>query len=285
MTPLRQKLIEEMQLRGLAERTQESYVSHAEQLAGYVGKSPANVSEAELRGYFLYLQNEKKAAPATCQQAQSALKFLYYQVLGQYLPILEMYRAPREERLPVVMSRGEVKRVLGCVGKPYYRVCLNTIYGCGLRLKAGVELKVGHIDSDRMVVWVRKGKGSKDRQVPLPETILRMLRGYWAEHRHREWLFPGRGGIAASGPMNESGVQKAFRAAVKESGVNKAATIHTLRHSYATHLMEAGVSLVQIQRYLGHRRLQTTLRYTHLTRTTAAQASQVVNELTHDLPC
>lgn len=285
MTPLRQQMIEEMQLRGLAERTQESYLAGVKQLAVYCGRSPAEVSDGELRQFFLYLSQEKKAASSTRNQILYALKFLYQKVLEQPRAVLETIRAPKERKLPVVLSRAEVQRVLGYVRKVQYRVCLSTIYGCGLRLKEGVGLAVADIDSERMVVWVRQGKGRKDRQVPLPEAILIMLRGHWARHRHRQWLFPGRGGMTATGPMNESGVQKAFRAAVQESGLSKAATIHTLRHSYATHLLEAGVSLVQIQRYLGHRHIQTTMRYTHLTRRTAAQASQVVNELANGLPC
>lgn len=283
MTPLRQQMIEEMQLRGLAARTQESYLAAVQQLAQYYGKSPAAVSEAELRQYFLYLRTEKQAATSTSNLALCALKFLYHNVLQRPCPVLKQIHWPREQKLPVVLSRSEVRRVLGCVQKAYYRVCLTTIYGCGLRLLEGVKLQVTDIDSERQVLRVRQGKGRKDREVPLPETVLEQLRSYWASHRHRVWLFPGRGRIAADGPMNESGVQKAFRAAVQQSGIGKAATVHSLRHSYATHLLEAGVSLRHIQSYLGHNSLQTTAFYTPLTRQAESRAVTIINELSAEL--
>ncbi len=140
---------------------------------------------------------------------------------------------------------------MGCIRLVHYRVCLSTIYGCGLRLLEGVQLQVRDIDSSRMLLHVRGGKGNKDRYVLLPEHNLSQLRGYWRRHRHPIWLFPGREGSTPA-PMDESGVQKAFRAALKDSGINKAASVHTLRHSYATHLLEAGINLRLIQSYLGH---------------------------------
>ncbi len=190
-------------------------------------------------------------------------------------------------KLPVVLSRQEVHRVLGCLRQPHYRVCLSTIYSCGLRIGECVRLQVSDIDSDRMQVRVRQGKGNKDRYVPLPERTLELLREYWLSHRHSVWLFPARnrGGVQplASQPMNRKGVSEAFRAALKESGVQKQATVHTLRHSWATHLLEDGVSLRSIQTYLGHSSPRTTALYTHLTRYTEAQAANAINQLLEGL--
>lgn len=240
MSALRQKMIEDMQLRGLSARTQESYVGVIRQLAEYYHKPPDQLSEAELRQYFLYLTNEKRAARNTCIQVLSALKFLYRHTLQREWPILEFIRPAQEHKLPVILSVEEVRRVLGCLRQPHYRVCLSTIYACGLRLLEGVQVQVRDIDSSRMLLHIRGGKGNKDRYVPLPERTLAQLRGYWRQHRHPQWLFPGQG-WGQHGPMNESGVQKAFRAALQQSGIHKAASVHTLRHSYATHLLEAGV--------------------------------------------
>jgi len=283
MTALRQKMIEDMQLRGLAERTQESYVAAVRGLAEYYGKSPDKISESELRQYFLYLKNEKKAAASTCIQVLCALKFLYQHTLGQRWPILDFVKPEREEKLPVILSREEVQRVLGCLRQPHHRACLSTIYGCGLRLQEGVKLQVRDIDSSRMVVHVRQGKGRKDRYVPLPARTLEQLRWYWRQHRHPEWLFPSRG-FGQYGPMDESGVQKAFGAALKESGIHKAASVHTLRHSYATHLLEAGVNLRLIQSYLGHDSLSTTAIYVHLTPQAQVEAALTINQLMAGLP-
>lgn len=284
MTALRQKMIEDMQLRGLAERTQQSYVAAVRGLAEYYGQSPAQLSEGELRQYLLYLKNEKKAAASTCNQVLCALKFLYRHTLGQEWPILAFVKPEREKKLPVVLSRAEVKQVLGQVRQTHYRVCLATIYSCGLRLKEGVGLQVKDIDSGRMGLTVRRGKGKKDRQVPLPERTLAQLRGYWQRHRNPVWLFPRRQeGFAAVGPMDSSSVQKAFRAARQASGIVKAASVHTLRHSYATHLLEAGVDIRLIQRYLGHGSLATTYIYIHLTPQIEQGATESINALMAEL--
>jgi len=277
-------MIEDMQLRGLSERTQESYIRAVRQLAEYYGKSPDQVSEEELRQYFLYLKNEKHASRSTCTLALCGIKFFYEYTLHRDWPTLSFVRPARERKLPVVLSREEVCRILGCLRRPHYRVCLSTIYACGLRLQEGVQLQVADIDGARNLLHVRLGKGAKDRYVPLPERTLEMLRAHWITHRHPVWLFPARKGVTtASGPMCESGVQRAFRAALQESGVQKPATVHTLRHSYATHLLEAGVNLRIIQVYLGHNSPSTTALYTHLTRPAELLATEVLNRLLQDL--
>ena len=166
MTALRQKMIEDMQLRGLAERTQETYIRVVRQLAEHYGKPPDQLSEAELRQYFLYLKNDKRASRSSCTQVLSALKFLYEQTLRRKWPILDFVRPAPEHKLPVILSVEEVRRLLGSLRQEHYRVCLSTIYGCGLRLLEGVQLQVRDIDSGRMLLHVRGGKGNKDRYVP-----------------------------------------------------------------------------------------------------------------------
>lgn len=288
MTPLRQRMIEDMQLRGLSEQTQRAYTCAVKQLAEHYGKSPDRISEEELRNYFLYLKNNKRVAPSTFTVAVCGIKFLYQRTIQQEWTTFDLVRASREKKLPVVLSIAQVRRILSCIRRPPYRVCLSTIYACGLRLREGVHLQVGNIDSERVVVHVRHGKRSKDRYVPLPTWTLEMLRRHWRTHRHTVWLFPerlrtGEPPTAATRPMAVGGVQRCFKAALQDSGVQKQATVHTLRHSYATHLLESGVSLRLIQAYLGHSSIQTTFIYTHLTRKTEDAAAETINQLMGDL--
>jgi site-specific recombinase XerD len=281
-------MIEDMQLRGLSEKTQEAYVRAVRQLAEHYGKSPDHITEEELRQYFLHLKNVKQTSNSTFTVALCGIKIFYQQTLGREWRTLELVRPVREKKLPVVLSQAEVRRVLGCVHRLHYRVCLSTIYACGLRLREGVYLQVRDLDGDRMRVHVRQGKRAKDRYVPLPASTLKMLRQHWATHRHAVWLFPARirRGVprsAGAGPMSVSGVQRCFKAALQASGVQKEATVHTLRHSYATHLLEAGVNLRLIQAYLGHRSPKTTAIYTHLTRAAEELAAQAINRVMGDL--
>ncbi|MCJ7624933.1 MAG: site-specific integrase [Anaerolineaceae bacterium] len=288
MTILRQRMIEDMQLRGLSEKTQEHYVRVVRQLAEYYRKSPDIITEEELRQYFIYLKNIKRVAQNTFGVAQAGIKFIYRYTLRRELPTLDLMRPRREKKLPVVLSVVEVGRILSQIRRSRYRTCLSTIYACGLRIQEGVQLRVCDIDSDRMLVHVRQGKGNKDRCVPLSERILEILRQYWITHRHEVWLYPVKtpAGVSlteATNPMSVKGVQNAFRAALEESGVRKKATVHTLRHSWATHLLEAGISLRLIQGYLGHSSPATTAIYTHLTRKTEVMTVEAINQMLDDL--
>ena len=282
MSELRQRMIEDMQLRGLARKTQEAYVRAVRQLAEYWGKSPEHISETELRQYLLYLKNEKRISASGFTIALCGIKFFYTHTLQRQWAIWDLARPAREKKLPVVLSREEVRRILGGLQQPRYQVCLSTIYGCGLRLREGAQLQVRDIDSERMLVHIQHGKGAKDRYVPLPAVLLPRLRQFWGTHRHPVWLFPSSR-RPHNQPMCVSGVQRAFKAALRESGVTKAATVHTLRHSYATHLLEAGISLRLIQAYLGHSSPQTTAHYTHLTRQTEIVVSEALNAILRGL--
>lgn len=289
MTPLRQRMIQDMQLRGFSARTQECYVAAVRQLAEHHHTSPDQLSEEDLRQYFLYLANQKKVARATATIALCGIKFFYEHTLQRPWTTLRFIRPPREKKLPVVLSREEVRRALGAVRIPVYRACLTTLYACGLRLLEGAHLQVPDIDSDRMLLHIH-GKGKKDRYVPLPEPTLDMLRAFWRTHRSPLWLFPAptRHGLAHSlahhgGPVHRSSLQSAFRAALKRCGIAKRAHVHTLRHSYATHLLEAGVNLRIIQENLGHGSARTTQIYTHLTCEVRATLTDPLNRLMQGL--
>jgi site-specific recombinase XerD len=278
-------MIEDMQLGGLSPRTQVSYARVVSQLARRYHKSPDKLEEGELREYFLYLMNVKGISASTYRVTLCGIKFFYEHTLERPWHILDLARPAKEEKLPVILSVEEVGRILQCVRKENYRVCLTTIYCCGLRLLEGVRLHVKEIDGERKMVHIIHGKGGKDRYVPLPNMLLEMLRRHWKTHRNREWLFPsmwGNGGLSSvntNGPMNESSLQKAFHAALEESGIHKKATVHTMRHSYATHLLEAGVGLHTIQIYLGHASITSTIIYTHLTSAIETQSADRINEL------
>jgi len=287
MTPLRQRMIEAMQLRGLSPRTQESYLSAVRQLALYFHKSPDLISEDELRHYFLFLITDKQLAPNSTNVALNAVKFFYTYTLRRPWPLRDLVRPPLPKKLPVVLSPEEIWRIIEQVRRPDYCVCLSVIAACGLRLLEGVDLQVTQIDSARNQLLIRGGKGNKDRAVPLPSRTLSLLRAHWRLHRNPTWLFPGtppEGQRHATAPMDESGLQKAFRKALSAAGVTKHATIHSLRHSWATHLIENGVNVRVVQLWMGHTSPTTTAIYTHLTQPTEERAARALDELTAGLP-
>jgi site-specific recombinase XerD len=281
-------MIEDMQLNSLAEGTQSVYVHAVRQLARHYGKSPDRISEEELRQYFLYLKHDRQVAASTFGVALCAIKFFYERTLRREWSTLDLVRPSKEKKLPVVLSTSEVQRVLECVRLPHQQACLGTIYSCGLRLQEAVHLQVGDIDSDRMMVHVRYGKGARERYVPLPVCTLEILRRHWVTHRNAVWLFParppaGKTRSASTTPQSSRAVQRAFKAALQESGVQKPATVHTLRHSYATHLLEAGLDSRVIQAYLGHRSPETTAIYTHMTCEVDELASGSINSVMNSL--
>ena len=189
MTPLRQRMIDDMTLPGFSARTKQSYIHSVAALAKHYGKSPDQISEEELRQYFLWMTTEKHYARPTVTIALCGIKFFFEKTLGRTFTTLQLARPRPERTLPTVLSRDEVKRILAAVRIPLYRACLTTIYTCGLRLTEGSRLQVADIDGQRMLVRVR-GKGNKDRYVPLPESTLCLLRQFWKTHRSPTWLFP-----------------------------------------------------------------------------------------------
>ena len=290
MTALRRRMTEDLQLRGYADRTIKAYVLVVSQLATFYGIAPDRLTEEQIRDYLLHLTNVRKVAASSFTQALCGIKFLYAHTLERHWPVLDLARPKRAARLPVVLSQEEVRRVLAAVRTPRYRACLTLIYACGLRLLEGLRLRVPAVDGARQLLHVHGGKGGKDRLVPLPDAALTLLREVWRTHHDPVWLFPATPlarRSASSGtpipPIHPSTLQRAFKRAVTESGIHKPAHVHTLRHSYATHLLEAGVPVVLIQEYLGHSSPSTTAIYTHLTRELRAQALDPINGLMRGL--
>ena len=288
MTELRKRMIECLQLRGLSERTQDSYVRAVRQLAEHYHKSPDLISEEELRQYFLFIKNVKHYSRNTMTIAICGVRFLYEHTLNRNWAIFGIVRPAPEKKLPVILSKKEVRQILSCLRLPRYQVCLKTIYSCGLRLQEGTNLHVADMDSARLMIHVRHGKGAKDRYVPLPKRTLQLLRDYWKTHRNPVLLFPAEGRdhidlAKSTEPMSKSSVQEAFHAALKDSRLNKRASVHTLRHSWATHLLEAGVNLRLIQEWLGHSSPATTSVYTHLTAKAEQLGAQAIDQLMSDL--
>jgi len=285
MNRLRKRMIEDLQLRGLSEGTQKQYVWVVSKLSEHFNKSPDLITEEELREYFLYLKNIKKYSRSSSTIALCGIKFFYTYTVKRDWPTLKLVRAPREEKIPVVLSAEEVQRILINVKSFRFRACLMVIYSCGLRISEGAHLKIQDIDSSRDFLHIRSGKGAKDRYVPLAERTLLMLREFWKTHRNPDWIFPAPDPAPTSQqPMSKSGLRVAFKKALKKAGIHKKASVHTLRHSYATHLLEAKISLRLIQKYLGHKSLNTTAIYAHLTKKTDSQALSSLNQIMSDLP-
>ena len=273
-----------LQLAGMSERTCECYTRSVRQLVEFYGKNPAKLSETQLQDYFLHRKNKDKWSAATLRICYSGIKFFFVNVLKKDWHTLAMVHAKREKRLPSVLSLDEIRLLLDSVTTPQNKAFLTTVYSCGLRLNEALHLQVKDIDADRMRVHVHRGKGAKDRYVPLPLATLTILRDYWKRHRNPVLIFPalGRGGTTGPIsviPMTKSTVQGALRRVVKQLGFKKRISVHTLRHSYATHLLEAGVNIRRIQQYLGHASLNTTMIYLHLTTQGHERAYGIINDL------
>ena len=260
MTPLRQRFIDDLRLRNYARRTIDTYVSRIACFAKHFGRSPELLGPDEVREFQLHLL-QRRVSWSSFNQAVCALRFLYGTTLGrpEQLPLIPYGKRPKT--LPSVLAPDEVLRLLDAAPPGRDRVLLQVAYGCGLRLNELLHLRVGDIDSARMVIHVRQGKGAKDRLVPLSLRLLDELRAYWRLCRPRTWLFPGQ---TADGTMTSSNVQRRFGRLVRRVGLTKRCSMHTLRHSYATHLLEAGVDVLTLKALLGHASLQTTARYLHV---------------------
>jgi len=262
MTPLRQRFLQDLQLRNYAPRTVETYLAALVRFARHFGRSPAQLGPEEIRAYQLHLLHERRVSWSAFNQVVSALRLLYGVTLQRPFPVEQIPYGKRPRPLPAVLSRDQVVRLLEAVPQPFYRLVLQTAYAAGLRVSEVIRLRVEAIDSARMLLWVRQGKGRKDRCVPLSPRLLALLRAYWQQARPQPWLFPGR---TPAGHIALGTVQRACHQAVRRAGLPQGVSMHTLRHSYATHLLEAGTDLLTLQRLLGHRDLQTTAHYIHLT--------------------
>ena len=279
-----QKSMRALQLAGMSQRTQECYTRSVRMLVDFYGKAPDLINELQLQDYFLHRNNIDKWSPATMRICYSGIKFFFVNVLKRDWHTLELVHAKREQRLPTVLSIKEVRNILDTVCTPQNKAYLTTVYSCGLRLHEALFLQVSDIDADRMRNHVHRGKGAKDRYVPLPESTLIILRNYWKLHRNTVWIFPRLGrsskeGPTATTPMDKGSVQGALRRVLKQLNLKKRISVHTLRHSYATHLLESGVNLRRIQQYLGHSSLNSTMIYLHLTTQGHERAYGIINDL------
>jgi site-specific recombinase XerD len=261
MTPLRIRMIQDLRIRNNSPRTIKNYVLRVAQFAQHFGKSPASLGLEHIREYQVFLLENKRASQSECRQVVAALRFLYKVTLGANFSIDRIPYPKGQKKLPVVLAVPEVQRLFEATEDLKLRTVLQAIYATGARLSEALNLRVEHIDSERMAVRIQQGKGRKDRYVPLSPTLLETLRGYWKTYRPKPLLFPGRHPDA---PLSGTTVQTACRRARERSGITKVVTPHTLRHSFATHLLEAGVNLREIQLLLGHRSLKTTAIYLHV---------------------
>jgi site-specific recombinase XerD len=261
MTPLRRRMIDDMTLRNFAPGTISVYVHCVARFAQHFGQSPDRLGPEDVRAYLLHLIQERRVSWSYYNQNLQALRFLYNTTLGRDWVLQHLACPKRPQRLPVVLGADEVVRFFAAVGSLKYRAVLMTAYAAGLRLSEVATLRVEDIDSQRMVLRVRQGKGRQDRYVMLSPRLLQVLRQYWKAARPRTWLFPGRD---PDRPISAHAVMKACRRAREEAGLEKRVTVHTLRHSFATHLLEAGTDLRTIQVLLGHRSPRTTALYTHV---------------------
>lgn len=262
MGALGQRMKSHMELKGLSPRTIQVYLQQMSRFVQHVGHGPARMDSEEIRSYLHHLLTERQASQATMSQAYSALRLFYEQILGKAWEERTIPRSKQRRKLPVVLSPSEIESLFAATRRLKYRALFMAIYSGGLRVNEATHLQLADIDSQRMLIRVRQGKGHKDRYTLLSKRALATLREYWRHARPETWLFPG---LRVTGPLRTATVQRTFKGTVKAAGINKAATPHTLRHSFATHLLEAGVSLHHIQRLLGHRQLSTTAVYLHLT--------------------
>jgi site-specific recombinase XerD len=288
LSPLAKRMLHDMHLSGLSDRTHESYLRAVRKFAQWLGKSPDLASEDDLRRYLLFIKNDQQWQANSLKVAYSGLKFFYARTCPRDWPTLSKLRVAKETKLPTVLTVPEVDQLIVSIRKPAMKCFFWTVYSLGLRLQEALHLQTADIDSQRMLVHIRRGKGHKDRLVPLTSQTLDMLRAHWVTHRNSQWIFPREGrnhkqSSTARQPMDSSTVQDCIKKVVDQLGWSKRGiSTHTLRHCYATHLLEAGINLRQIQKYLGHSTLQTTTIYLHLTTVGEEAAVARINSLMND---
>ena len=263
MGKLREQMKMDLKLKGYSPKTQADYLGYIKNFVRYFGRSPAKMGEEEIREYLYHLVTEKDLGDSSINSAYSALKFFYKTTLGRDWNVAKIPRRKTEKRLPVVLDGSEIKQLFAVTTNLKHRALLMTTYSAGLRVSETAHLKVSDVDSKRMQLLVAQGKGKKDRYALLSPVTLNLLRDYWRQYRPFSWLFPGR---LPDRPISTRSIQKVFEKAKRKAGIKKPATVHTLRHSFATHLLEAGTDIYHIQKLLGHTSPKTTAIYIHLRR-------------------
>jgi len=281
MTPLRQRMIEDLQIRNRSPKTIKAYVAHVARFAQYFDRSPELLGPEDVRQYQIHLL-ARKASWSQFNQCVSGLRFLYGVTLGRPEGVPRIPYGRRPKRVPRVLSQAEVLELLQCIPSRKIRMVLTTIYATGMRIDEALHLSVRDIDSRQMTILVARGKGNKQRLVPLSRPFLAELRDWWLVHRNPHWLFPGD---KPDCPLGASSAQKACQLAVTQAGLKRGGTPHTLRHTFATELLEAGVNLLTIQKLLGHSSLSTTLLYTHVRRDHLQSVAEIQGLLPLDQLC
>jgi len=271
-------MIEDMRLHALSEATQRTYVDAVANLARYFKRSPDQLTDEELRRFFISLT--RRRAKSTVRVHLFAIRFLYRYTLGRRSPTLDLIRIKRDRKLPAVLSHDEVRQLLARIRRPEARIAALLMYSCGLRVSQAVHLKIVDVDSRRMVLCLRHGKGGQEQYVPLPQRTLELLRAYWRQHRPAHWLLPDH---SRRRHIRREAVLKAIVPAAQEAGLTKHVSCHTLRHSYATGLLEGGMDLRLIQGLLGHHSIRSTALYAHLTSGTLKNAQAFLNNRMADL--
>jgi site-specific recombinase XerD len=281
---LYESMSDDLHLAGMGENTHKAYLRAVRHLADHCKTAPDKISEAQLRRYFLHLKKEKHYAYGSMRVMFSGIKFFYMRTCKRSWETLATMKLQNAKTLPEVLTIKQVHSIIDACTAERVAVYFWTVYSLGLRMQEGLNLQVGDIDAQRGMVHVHRGKGAKDRYVPLPTSTLNWLRRYWATHRHPRLLFPAEANnhqesATAKTTMRTSTVQGAMKKITRKIGFGKKVSIHTLRHSYGTHLHEAGVSLKAIQQYLGHSSLQTTMVYLHLTDSAEVNAREKIEQL------
>jgi integrase/recombinase XerD len=280
MTPLRQRFIDDLRLRNYSPRTIQAYVAGVARFAKHFGKSPELLGPEQLRAFQLHLL-ERRASWSQFNQIVCALRFCYAITLGRpdRVPFIPFGKRPKT--LPSVLAPQEVATLLQAADPHRDRLLLQLAYGCGLRLQELLHVRLADVDGARHLLHVRQGKGQKDRLVPLSPRLLQELRDYWRRCRPVSWLFPG---ARPGQPLSAGNVQRRFRGIARRASLRKRCSMHTLRHSFATHLLEAGVDLLTLKALLGHRNLETTARYLHLSTQRLQQVPSLLDLLGVPLP-
>ena len=280
VSALRQRMIDDMTVRNLAPNTMLCYLKQVHYLARYFHESPEQLTPEDIRGYQLYLAQDRKVSVNSRLVAMTALRFLYGVTLRRER-FIEMLPMPRKEHyLPVILSPAEVLRFLEAAPSFTHRVIFSIMYGTGMRVSEAVHLQKRHIDSQRMMIRIEQSKGNRDRDVPLSPKLLELLRTYWRKVRPQEWLFPGQN---PEQPLGREAVGQAGTLAARRAGLTKKLSPHCLRHSFAVHLLEAGTDLRKIQLLLGHRSLATTARYLYLATTTVCAITSPLDLLPYPI--
>ncbi|MCL0060935.1 site-specific integrase [Dehalococcoidia bacterium] len=264
----------DLELKNYSPKTRSCYLACVKNFALHFRQAPDRMGESEIREYLHFLIKEKRASQSAINQTYSALKFFYQTTIERDWNGLRIPRIRTGKRLPVVLSQQEIRAIFSATRNLKHKSLLMTIYSAGLRLSEAAHLKVSDVDSQRMTIRIRHGKGDKDRYSLLAECTLDILRNYWREYRPVDWLFPGN---PKDMPISSRSIQKVFEKALHEAGIKKKATVHTLRHSFATHLLEAGTDLYHIQHLLGHTTIKTTAIYLHLSRRDVARVKSPID--------